>query len=377
MLDPTYAKNAIITLLIAIAASLNNPILALERQLPNDTLYKRIQSDHKTFFVSTVSSNVVILERDTIKSYGSDAPHYAFQGFKPFVYNEDLYTLGGYGFWRVNPYLLKFDTLKGWLPIELGSDYTPTIDPDIILRNDTLVAVGGKKLGDKIHQFVDVDKIQFIPLKNPDRSFGIPYKTLKNGTILYLDKDRILCQNNHEYYLTNFKDLVEFKLDISPRNIHVLESIDSIYLHDDYAVINNLKIPLVSLNKNYAYLIFLSTTIIIIVLATYLLRKRRLPKKSFKTRPSPLTNITEKEYALIKELLIGPKLINELFVLFSPELSPTHKTKLVRELVASINLKCHTLGYEVIESYPDPVDSRRKLFKLNDPEGLLHSAILE
>ena len=76
--------------------------------------------------------------------------------------------------------------------------------------------------------------------------------------------------------------------------------------------------------------------------------------------------LDSKERELIKFLSSGPKLMTELHELFPSELSQSHKTKLVRDMVNNINIKSITFGQELVLVGNDEIDSRRKVFYLNN-----------
>jgi hypothetical protein len=81
-------------------------------------------------------------------------------------------------------------------------------------------------------------------------------------------------------------------------------------------------------------------------------------------------NIEGKERELINLLITGPKLLNELFELYPSQLSQSHKTKLIREVISQINSKTNFRGENIILISNDEIDSRRKIIYLNDSINL-------
>jgi hypothetical protein len=336
--------------------------------------YIHVQSGEQDYFVSRSSSEVIISKDNDSKHYGNSIPHYAFQGFRPFTYEGKLLAIGGYGFWRINPFLLEFDTIKGWNPHKLGELYTPTTNSYIHISGDSLILFGGQILEDNLIDFRTCTKIQYIDLITQKCFYSINVEILKDASILASKDGRLVIKNKAGYFLIHLKSLTINKLAVNTQNIHVFEKPEIYKATEDELVINNISIPFTHINETtlkptlaQTILGILGLLLVTLLVLNYrsIIGKTPVIKKSTTTKNNIL-ELNDKERALINLITTGPKLLSELHELFPSQLSQSHKTKLVRELISQVNSKSNLFDKKIILVGNDEIDSRRKVFYLSD-----------
>lgn len=363
-----------------VSAPLTAMIAIITVQISNGDDFTSVQSpnfetsDHnvvvqglKTYYVSKSSSQVIVDFGHKIVKYGSDIPHYAFQGFKPFLYDDQLFAIGGYGFWRVNPFLLEFDTLKGWQPSILGSLYEPVIDPSIYINGDTLVLFGGHTLDDDLINFKPSPFINYIDLKTRKCTKSINIDHLNYGSIIINQDNHVIFRDRNNFYYLNLKnpDLKRLLFDV--KNIHTVENAVIDEVASEFISINNYKILFDDSNQSNNYLLISSAAgSLLLILLGYLIKRRKINTPSEQNSFNNSVDFNEIENDLINVLKDGPKYITELHGIFPVELSHSHKMKLVRETVNSINLKTKKSGGSLIHVAIDRTDSRRKRYFLSE-----------
>jgi hypothetical protein len=337
--------------------------------------YLRICDESKDYYVSNSSSEVIVRQNNQVKSFGNPIPHYALQGLQPFIFQKGLFAIGGYGFWRINPFLLEFDTTKGWNAYNLGPLYQPTIDAYTIVIGDTLILIGGKILGENLVDFLDCNKIQYIDLRKRKCTSSISIDQLSDAIVLGEKDEKILFQNKHGYYLIALRSQKIYNVEVNTKNIHLFENPRITKVSNNELIINNVSIPIrlfVKSNKYDTYLPILAflaitlTALIFIYGYRHSVRKLTIKNINFPESKSHFIKIEIQELKIIEFLKTGPKLINDLLELYPEELSQSHKTKLIRETIHQINYKTNYLGGDLIIIRIDELDSRRKVFILNE-----------
>lgn len=343
--------------------------------------YIRIRDESKEYLVSKYSSEVIVRQSDQVKSFGNPIPHYALQGLRPFIFKKGLFAIGGYGFWRINPFLLEFDTTKGWNAYDLGPLYQPTNDAFTNVIGDTLIIFGGKILSENLVDFRDCNKIQYIDLRKRKCISSIPIDQISGAIVLGEKEGNILIKNNKGYYLIALKSQKIYHVDVNTKNIHLFENPRITKASNNELIINNVSIPFrlfVKSNKYHTWLPFLLflaitlTALIFIHWHRHYLRKLSIKNINFSKSKSPSLKIEIQELKIIEFLKTGPKLIHELLELYPVQLSQSHKTKLIRETIHQINYKANYLGGDIIITRIDELDSRRKVFLLNESLKINH-----
>jgi len=372
------AITAIIITIIVITTS-----TALGHETPKKDSYHsdthiNVHTKDKVYIVSRTSSEVIISTKNSLKHYGNPIEHYAFQGFKPFTYNGTLMAIGGYGFWRINPFLLEFDTVTGWNPHNLGDLYKPTTNPYVHIAGDSLIVLGGTILDENLIDFHQCTKIQYVDLIKRKCISSINVDILKDASIIADEDGKVVLKNKAGYFLIQLKSMTIYKLNINTKNIHVFEKPKIEKATEDEIIINNISIAFTQINKpnkkpKFPQIILgifgIILTLIFILIYRSSIRKATSSKKSTMLKNNTV-NIEGKERELINLLITGPKLLNELFELYPSQLSQSHKTKLIREVISQINSKTNFRGENIILISNDEIDSRRKIIYLNDSINL-------
>ena len=174
--------------------------------------------------------------------------------------------------------------------------------------------------------------------------------------------------------MIHLKSLTINKLAVNTQNIHVFEKPEIYKATEDELVINNISIPFTHINETtlkptlaQTILGILGLLLVTLLVLNYrsIIGKTPVIKKSTTTKNNIL-ELNDKERALINLITTGPKLLSELHELFPSQLSQSHKTKLVRELISQVNSKSNLFDKKIILVGNDEIDSRRKVFYLSD-----------
>lgn len=240
---------------------------------------------------------------------------YNINGF-PFLYKENLYNIGGYGFWHWNGQLRIFsERSKEWNIIPLNKEYPIAIDPPgsflwlskVEGKLYTFSFIEGNE-GIKQNNKTSIVKIDSVlelnlkttnwkPLGDVDESIKnminirSVYASLDSGILINKDANQLLVLNLianridtlinsdvYHFFATSSDTEIYFyfnnyfyKID-SQRNI-----IDSIELSNDNIVVGNEKIyhstDLVNTSKDYLLILFF----LVFGMITYFIYKRFLP----------------------------------------------------------------------------------------------------
>lgn len=368
MRSTRIAINAILIVMIAITPCAAISPEEERNELSYPTSYVEVQIGEANYLVSTISSEVIIETVNGVKKFGNPIAHYAFQGFQPFTYNGRLLAIGGYGFWRINPFLLEFDTITGWNPHKLGVHYIPATDSHIYVTGDTLIVFGGRKLKDNLIDFERIDRIQYINLITKKSIFSKEFTLLHNASILAEKDANVLLKNDNGYFLINLKSIIIKRLEVNAQNIYVFEKPQITKISENEIEINNLSIPFIPGSSSIKFVtpvfVLIAILISLIILIFFIKKSNKIIITEKQSNEVSLLDSKERE--LISFLSSGPKLMTELHELFPSELSQSHKTKLVRDMVNNINIKSITFGQELVLVGNDEIDSRRKVFYLNN-----------
>jgi len=99
--------------------------------------------DNKIYLINGSGGYVFEFDRKGIKRIDNSSNLRAYYASKVFSYNNEIYQLGGYGFWQYKSQLLKFDfDIKQWvLERQLIDDNLGFIDPLVQVKQDKLFII--------------------------------------------------------------------------------------------------------------------------------------------------------------------------------------------------------------------------------------------
>ena len=99
--------------------------------------------DNKIYLINGSGGYVFEFDRKGIKRIDNSSNLRAYYASKVFSYNNEIYQLGGYGFWQYKSQLLKFDfDIKQWvLERHLIDDNLGFIDPLVQVKQDKLFII--------------------------------------------------------------------------------------------------------------------------------------------------------------------------------------------------------------------------------------------
>ena len=279
--------------------------------------------------VSNYSSEIIVISKDTL-SFGSKERHYAFQGMSPFFYEDELYSIGGYGFWRVNPFLLKFTENLGWQAIEMREDYTPVINPAAVVLDSFLILIGGDKLADNsLINFIDHPFVQIINMKTLDvvkesKFHGLFDSNSLNDKfgkyVLIIGKNTILTIDVDKWTICEY--------DMNPTNLEIITNYEYFEVIGNKLIINGKYIFNVRKNKTNNLIMYFAMIIPILVLVTivvlYKLKGQKHQIQEIK-RHFDFPGFC-KELHKRKQMLHA-----DLFDFIESDLSYSHKSRIIRE----------------------------------------------
>ena len=109
--------------------------------------------DNKVYFVNASGGYVFEFDGKAIKRIDKSDNLRAYYGSEVFSYNNNIYQLGGYGFWQFRSQLLKFDfdTREWVLEKQLLDDNMGLIDPLSYVKQDKLFVIS-KELRDNFFE---------------------------------------------------------------------------------------------------------------------------------------------------------------------------------------------------------------------------------
>jgi hypothetical protein len=298
--------------------------------------YSRITNEDSIIFVSNYSSEIIAIGEDTI-SYGSKERHYAFQGMRPFFYKNELYSIGGYGFWRINPYLLKFNKNSGWQAIEIKKDYTPVINPEVVVTDSLLILIGGNKFAkNSLIDFVQNPVVQIINMKTLNLVNELKFYDL-NTSEIRVDKNEnhILIIGQNAVATINIKRWTISEYKLNPANLDIFINYENFKVDNNKLIINDNYIFEDEVNQSKLfYIIYIILVLIVLLLIMLYVRKKDYGQQSIleSTKhfnfPDFLRQLNER----------GEMRHVELFDFIGSDLSYSHKSRIIRESIECWNI---------------------------------------
>lgn len=298
-------------------------------------------------------------------------------GAKKFIYNNNIYSFGGYGFWKQHGQIIEFSEERGeWEILPFSFDTKPgiaswsppnlfVISEDSIsilnLESKTIKIISENILNDKLSDYLNLytfefDSLTFILGRRPgfsihkkDNQIGIselsPFplftKTLQSG-IIHIKGNQVNCYDKH----------------LNPMNSYDVESERKFFTE----VTNPYEKLKSSSNRANVIYILILCAVLIAILAFYKFKHSLQPEvKSKKLSAHPLISslVSHKGKTLTQEQIDQ---IFEIDHIISPESKRFKRSQLIKELNKESQL---IQNKEVISRKRDPEDGRRFIYKIN------------
>jgi hypothetical protein len=320
----------------------NEGILSEKGQIVYKTpqnLYIRLEATGFLFKMVYHNDSVVAFNRiDNTDNFNYNFGAYSFSN------GEDLYNYGGYGFWKNNGTLRRYNFKT--------KDWTAALsDKEVINQYNPINNAWFDPIEQKLHvpfkTIVNDGLIDNEPQKGKvnDNSFILDLKTMKwqhngnankellkivrNGEMAISTKRGLMVLSHEQLYLIDFKSNKVFHLDdnIIAQFVHKLEKGQIIYHQGNLLHVYNLKTkksdsitielsnfialpyPVIEPPCPYFYFIAIGIFFIgLIILYNRKMKRKTLAKKTIElTKPVFKVNFTETEIALISMLIAKSK----------------------------------------------------------------------
>ena len=304
--------------------------------------------------VSDESSEVIAIGIDTI-SFGSTEKHYAFAGMSPFFYHHDLFSIGGYGYWRINPFLLKFKKESGWEAIQLDTKYESVVPRGTVVIDSILHVIGGRNLVEgSLIKFENYPFIQSINLETKElvgltkldilTDFSVKW-FIQGAYILFLGENRVTLFNTIKEE--------EFSFPIVPENFEILRDFRGFEVVGNKLVVNEIfEFDLIE-NTGLGWVWpFLSVCVVLIGVTLI----RIFQKKRKGIDDTTLQSINFNVLGLLLALRDKTELRHvEVLDFCNSSLSQSHQNRIVRDGLEILNKE-----FQKRYDYQCPLVSRRK-----------------
>lgn len=332
----------------------------------NTEEYLEVKDGDLKFWVSKISSAVIYFHEEGTM-YGSTDRHFAFQGFKPFIWKGDLYAIGGYGFWRINPFLLKHDKQHGWIPLQIKGDYTVVNPKEIVVDHDRLFLIGGDRVNENnVLDFPIENSIQVINLNN------YQFQKKFNFNPHFFQINRLGTSNSHIYVFSRNKLIVLDSLlnlrvfEIDESNIDLLDPKVEVTINNSCVVWNKKRLCFGDDKPNTIFIILVLIMIIALLVISVL--KTKNSKKLF-TGQQEYRNYFENFELQVLMLFINRDYCDYhvLQSILPIELSASHKNRVIRDIIISLNFKLKSrlnISDEVFVRVDDNLDKRRTNYSI-------------
>ena len=295
-----------------------------------------------------------------------------------FIYNNEIYKYGGYGYWGVRKLITKYDFgTQEWQKVKVKSKIEPIgrFDPLTFVKGDNLYVIGGTGLdvSDQRYTFQDIWKFNF---KSSE------WEDLGNINSPEFVFDTFQSTNNFfgSLGIYNFEDITFYSLDIETLTLKTFEkshffqkiikgfipfsinndSLISVMRYRDDLFLTKLSAdkilpkirdqkPLIPQNFQLSpYLYFIPFLLAIIAIYIFFNRRKNIviiyPNNI--RRGLRKVGITEKEYLLMKYLCENPTNLDTetvLSILGEKHFNGSHNARLKNETIKSLNDKLKIL----------------------------------
>lgn len=347
----------------------------------NWSTYHYVDGGAFSALVSKNASEVFFLKGDSAMVEGWPEPHYALQGSAYYMFDDQLYGYGGYGFWTSKNILRFWNTKKGWVPVLTSSD-SPALIPahnSVLSIQDSIVLIIGGETTDARNPFVrnDLKIIQKVNLS----SRKVELIDIKNK----LNQDNLLIRTDSVLVFEGFDKLIALSLhDLALNEILLTEDI-VLSIENLNEEANNERMLL----KRFKYSRDLDQVVdvdwvpvaIVVTLVLAFLIRSALTKSKNVTKGvfiegnslkcgSNVCVLVDEEIDILKYLKEnGSAQSEEINMIFSSDLSISHLNRLRSSAIKNINNQVMSLTnndvVEIIGSRKAKRDSRMREYFLN------------
>jgi len=360
--------------------------------------YEPFVIDDNIYFVQKSGGVVLKLIKNEIVRIDNSFDHRMQFRSSIFSYDGNIYKYGGYGFFSVRNFIVKYDfDLNEWGAVQVNSDLLPPgrFDNGFFVRNDILYVVGGTT----INEYERDNKIQLDDFW----SFSInlnEWKKIGNNNFFnffntnsFNFHNNIITRKKNMLYLLNIDNNIISTYELNNTFIKRDDSFDVVHYNDKlYFVItrtNKDKVLInrdveevfgIIINKNRLNIfsfnfIFICFLIIIIIITTIIkiikyLNTIHVSSDEIKFRNTKLS-ICEDEYNILKYFHINNYVIENntlLKMIYKKQYDRTHNIRLKNILVYNLNSKMQLLFKNnlnrLIYSKPSEYDKRYKSYFL-------------
>jgi len=340
----------------------------------NGKKYILYNSGEVQFYFSNSSSDLLFFKNDEIVSFGWNVDHYGLQHSAYAVKDSIIYSFGGYGFWHQNNVLRYFDLEEGWIPIVLegNSMIEPCHSSVITTTENGLNVIGGQRASSEnplltedalnwYHIDLDSKKVTKFELQYPisaNNLLGVSndsiFWSMDNGYtgMFVISLDHYYKLEKNEIFYQNFKG--------GYFEIYAGKIVGNSKVFDLKDVFKFKRI-----DNNCAYEIALVVGLVFLILSiiSALNKKRATNSCQVEVRSFERLSVNHLKFlhVLIEE---GPQTGTQvLSFLDSGFTSMSNLYKKRRDFIREIN---DLLNYSLIVEKSNPIDTRSKLFLINE-----------
>lgn len=362
--------------------------------------FVEVKTSNKVFFLKKSGGIVLECINDTLVRIDNSYDNKIQNNSLNFVYRDDIYRFGGYGFYHEHKVLVKYNTLiNSWEKIDIKNSEVLEGFSHIgfhFIKGDQILFFGTESGQEKNFQkgfSIDLKKWELEDQLVLNQQFLNPYSYTQNKNTLilfYRDKSEIIIYNIDSDTLSSFNipkeisdsvvDESEIKL-IDGKLYFTINDIDfkKVDFPIDFQVVNNnsdlLDESLYSEKINYRDYWFVLIIPIVLFFIGIIFRVLHKKEKSLVLTSSELilnnkVFIDDKEQIRILNLLSEKTMVNnqELNDLFNHKnQNSIHVNRYKNQLIDKINLKLYDLFSEdIIRKTKDESDKRISIYQLKE-----------
>jgi hypothetical protein len=361
--------------------------------------FSTIKIDSVFYFISRIGGFVLKLKENTLTRIDNSFNHKMQFGSTIFIYNNEIYRYGGYGFFSSRDFMVKYDFLTNeWESIIIKNNEVPKgrFDNSFLLNKDEFIIMGG----------VNVDRLNRQNRINLNDSWQFSFKDMNWNKVAsdeyfkYFNSNFFKTKNGAgtikggKAYLYFNKELSFKTYDVSPILLK-RQSRFKIYLYNNLyhfivKSINNkmilmsrtkkelfgTSIAIRHINKNNNLKVIMAlvlfSIIILIILSIHqylyylLITPNRLKFKNYKI------NLSDEEYLILQKFISNQHIIeNNILqkILDKDQYDRSHNIRLKNKFIIELNSKLQYLFNNNITNYiqiqKSSFDKRYKRYYLN------------
>mgnify|MGYP001582072768 CR=1 FL=1 len=353
------------------------------------------------YFVQNTGGLVLELKDNALERIDNSFNHKMQINSSIFIYNNEIYRYGGYGYFSTRDFLVKFDfdTLE-WESIKINDALIPSgrFGNFYDVYEDNLIVIGGTTVNklDKEKRIIlnDIWKFSFKEMKwtylfNDPEISSVDFNTLKfNNNILYRDSQQIKVLNLDSYELKSFdinnsylKINTNFKTHFHNNNFHFVVDRNNgnrvLITRTEKELLGRIKTKKYLATNNYLTLenilvtgLLVFITLVILVLRRYLNSIFLYPEK-IKYRNKNVF-ISNDEHLVLKGFIENQNTLENNILqglLNKDQYHNSHNIRRKNNLVNSLNSKLKILfnenNFNFIEIHKSEFDKRYKRYLLS------------